>query len=677
MSSNIRIVKRKATGFFKPNELYIVRKAVEDVHHIITQASILIRAFYITCFDESKQITIDHQLISFACSIVQGKTKPPIRDSKNKDDENRTRLVETFNSMLSVYSTIYGTCSVDNVESDLSLSHVLAYSIENLLTAYENNININFIKYPKRFILCDLLNKGIESKEARKCAAIITSYYLYDGNIDPLENMIALEALPQYEDLFLPKQTKTMPRCYDVKVNPWLYLPKMVHVCKALEQQFPNVKEKYKKLLNPLPFHSTFIPMHARFDTSGISQLLMNKSKIDEFKTLYELTHTGEVLNMHTKGDMLSSFKSLLGREAHTQEEAGLFATDLWKFVTNLESCRQFKELYHTRKNDPNHIEWVFDNAIVTDGVSISFQVIKKTVFGRKTMESRKLKKQKKSDTNTQDTKESIDLSNYKVLGLDPGKKDILAVSDGSQTITYTKGKRQEDTLTKMKQRETLKRRRKNGIEDFETIQLNQYCKKSCCFETFKMYCLLRKSYQNEAFDVYGRPMFRQFKFSTYTKTKSSEDKFAHKIFETFKTPAAAVKPCMFPVMMENSQKEITKREEVLIGWGNWGKSPNALKAGSPTPGIGIRRRFERFFKTHTICEHMTSQTCPCCRKEKCLKKHTRQDKTEIHHLLRCTNDECKSSWWNRNVVGCFNILLKALEPETEPLPKRTKTTSS
>ena len=71
----------------------------------------------------------------------------------------------------------------------------------------------------------------------------------------------------------------------------------------------------------------------------------------------------------------------------------------------------------------------------------------------------------------------------------------------------------------------------------------------------------------------------------------------------------------------------------------------------------------EGFFDTRTICEHMTSQTCPCCRVEGSLKKEKREiNKYEIHHLLRCTNVACKSRLWNRNVVGSFNILQRFIQ---------------
>ena len=97
------------------------------------------------------------------------------------------------------------------------------------------------------------------------------------------------------------------------------------------------------------------------------------------------------------------------------------------------------------------------------------------------------------------------------------------------------------------------------------------------------------------------------------------------KIFKTFKGvnkhKTKGNNNCLTNKMITNVEKKISKRDELLIGWGDWGKKPNALKGCAPTPGIGIRRRFEGWFQTKTINEHMTSQTCPCCREIGSMKK--------------------------------------------------------
>jgi hypothetical protein len=312
----------------------------------------------------------------------------------------------------------------------------------------------------------------------------------------------------------------------------------------------------------------------------------------------------------------------------------------------------------------------MFDNSIVTDGVSVSFQVIDDKMFGRKALSERK--KVDGDIKNPDEFKEIVtngELNNSKVLGCDPGKRDILAMTDGFKTLCYTKGQRDTDTHKKTRLNVCLKRRRKHGLEEYETQVMNRYQKRSCHPEAFRRYACSRKRIDTKFTDCYQHPVFREFKFLVYSKTKSSEDRFKHKVFETFKDSQTKLDygKCSSDVMKANASKEVTKCQDFLIGWGDWGKNPNALRCGCPTPGVGIRRRFESLFKTTTIPEHYSSQECPCC-KGRCLKKARiggESNPISKHHLLRCTNENCQSRWWNRNVVGAFNILSRLLDGKT------------
>lgn len=617
------------------------------------------RAFYLSRFKASKEpLVLNDQLIGFACSVVQGNQKPPLR-GKNASSQ---QLIETFQQLVAIKNDIFGKA---NITTNLSLSFMIDYSIKNLITAYKNNISSHFIKYPKRVIRCHLIDQGFKPKDAMRISAIITNHYFYNIPIETDDGKVEGVNPSMFVNCFPPQRKDKKPLVYDIEVNPWVYLRKMVALNRMLETRYPDVLPKYRKLLNPLPFHSSFIPMHIRIDTSGLSQLLMNKERIEEFKRWYLATR-GEKLLMTSKADMLLSFENLLGRKPKDKAEEGTYATDLWDFLTNLKTCKQWTNALL----DPmDKGTMVFDNAVVTDGVSISFQVIEKSKFGRKEFGKKKAKKVAKIKENT--TYEPVS-STAKKIALDPGKKDILFITDGIKTLRYTRGQRQQDTMLLSRRKETLKRRRMAGLEEFETKVLSETSKKSCYYDTFKTYCSQRDSKSTEMKALYGHPVFRQFKFLGYCKTKSSEDKFANKVQTTFSKSSEAKKKIngqlkgvnsLSQEMLENAHKAT---QELVIGWGNWGKNPNALKAGAPTPGIGIRRRFERYFPTRTVCEHLTSQTCPCCKGVRTLKKYGIGG-IERHHLLRCTNENCESRCWNRNVAGSLNILVRFMSMNALP----------
>ena len=65
------------------------------------------------------------------------------------------------------------------------------------------------------------------------------------------------------------------------------------------------------------------------------------------------------------------------------------------------------------------------------------------------------------------------------------------------------------------------------------------------------------------------------------------------------------------------------------------------------------------------VIEDFTSQKCPCCggKVENPIigKKYIHPEgfkEYSKHHLLHCTNADCHSRWWNRNVLGSYNILM-------------------
>lgn len=684
----VKIVKRKITGFFKPDDLIVVRNAVLIHNETITKASMLARAFLLKYPNTQLSDDCLTDLLNLSCSVVKGKkytirrskklkTDANLEEKKKFEDKKKAKKLsdkwkkDIYKELLDLHPLLFGKSFI---KTKCSISNSLDYSVANLVTAYKNNVIAHFPKYVKRCIYCQMLQSYLKHKKQdedslpkpikdkiKKNAGLLTSFLVFD-KLESLDNIVPVlntkTDQKYYKNILPNKATQDKPLCYDMSVDPFSFLPYMIKINRMLQYDFPLLNEQTKRLLNPIPFHTSNVPIHMRLDTSGLCQLLMNKDRIKEFKSQYELEHPGTSLNMKQKSDMLSSYKKLFGKEAKDKKEEGYYATSLWSFLTNLDTCKQRKELYCTIKKD----EYVFDNAIILDGYSVSFQINKLSEFGRKVF-GQKSKTATDNETSDQTTKpKPINITKHtKIISTDPGKKDIAAMTDGITTITYTRGQRNQDTFQLSKRKQTLKRRKKADLETFETSLLNKYPKKSCTLEIFAMYCLTRESKINELTNLYSHPYFRQSKFTTYCKIKSSEKKFIDKVNKTFLPSNTKTHTCSNNKIYSNASKHAKR---IVLAWGDWGKAPNALRNGSPTPGIGIRRRFESYFPTTIIGEKMTSQTCPCCKKEKTLAKPTLNGVTR-HHLLRCTNDNCQSRWWNRNVVGSYNILVRALNQIT------------
>jgi hypothetical protein len=651
MSPDITVIKRKARGFFKSEDFKTVKQAVQDVNNIIRNASVLVRAYYLSEFrkDPNTPIVLDEQLLDFACAVVQKKNQP----SRGKNRTNQT-LVTLYQKLVELHNEIFGD---SDVSTKLSVSHILQYSINNLLTAYKNNVELHFRKYPVKLIKCLLLKKGIERKEAVKIANIITDGFLNKANI-PDEHL-------QGED---PNHYAYM---FPTTGEQKYYIQKMVTINRFLQSvNLSDLPESERKLLNPIPFHSSHIPMHIRLDTAGMSQLLMTTERIDEFKKQYFID-TGEELKVNDKSDLLNGFIATHGRKPVSKQEEVRPSNKLWEFVTNVKTCKQMKEFYHPKYNEKQEKKqkdlYVFDNSIVTDGISVSIQLIRQQSSGKKCYKPKNTNISLKCKTKNIKTKQpqqvpEVTISNTaKRLAIDPGKIDILFVTDGVETLRYTKAQRQNDTGLVIRNKVTSKLRKKHDIVDFETKVLSECSKKSCIYNEFKKYCQLKMRQETKLNKVYSHPVFRQFKFLVYCRMKSSEHKFANKIKEKFSKSNVRTKSTRITALNDAQIANAAKKtDELVIGYGNWGRNPN-LKNTAPTPGIGVRRRLEKHFKTVTVSEYMTSQNCPCCKKEQSLKKHVINNR-EIHHLLCCQNSKCKSRWWNRNVAGSINILKNFFE---------------
>ena len=690
----ITVLKRKCRGFFKPEDVPIIHQAVHDVHSIISNASILLRSYLIECFDKGLVVEVDKELVKQACTVIQGsdkdKTRGPRKKSSEANEEVKAKKLEeslakrevnkkSFNDMNELNKRLYGSSLI--VKSDLSISHILEYSITTLITAYANNISQHFFRYPKKYMKCDMINKGVDQKQAGKNAAILSNYFYYEQTTSSVTFPSNIQELLTTYDTqnvytsFYPLLTtvgeKPKPRCYEVDIFPWIYLQQMIRINKLFETEFPKVEEYHRKLYNPLPFHSSFVPMCIRIDTSGLLQLLMTQQRINEFKNYYKLTQNiNYELNIPSKKEVCSSFEKIHGRKAKDKHEEGLYATEEWAFLTNLRSCKQWKELHNL---EVKGTKMVFDNSIVTNGVIICFQMIDSASSGRKEpFKKKKTEDKPKKSKDKKSNKEQADEEKPKIqppgegekgVANDPGKVDIATITDGITTLTYTAKQRDDDTYRKALEKESMRLRNMNNLGSFESKELSKYCSKSCDIKIFSQYVKLRSTQRTAFEQTYRKTFFRQANFTRYCRRKSSEEKFINKVKETFSKANPNADSEEYKALTEKMRQNAKKENcELVLGYGNWGQNPNALKGCQPTPGIGIRRRFEgRFKRVETIDERGTSQGCPCCHCQKSLKK-VRIGDVEIHHLLRCSNEDCLSRLWNRNVAGSINILDRFLE---------------
>ena len=84
MASIIEGVKRKCTSFFKPDDRNVIKHVVEEVHSIVSEASMLLKAYYLHQYkqDPTDTVIVDEILLHVCCDIVRGDVKTRTRVTK-------------------------------------------------------------------------------------------------------------------------------------------------------------------------------------------------------------------------------------------------------------------------------------------------------------------------------------------------------------------------------------------------------------------------------------------------------------------------------------------------------------------------------------------------------------------------------------------------------------------
>ena len=109
-----------------------------------------------------------------------------------------------------------------------------------------------------------------------------------------------------------------------------------------------------------------------------------------------------------------------------------------------------------------------------------------------------------------------------------------MCVTDGLVSVTYTKGQREQDTHARERNVAMTRLRHKAGLDTFESTVLSLHPKNSCTYTGYKAYLTAKLSKHVESSRLYAHPLFRQSRFTQWSKQSSSEMKFSARVTKTF-----------------------------------------------------------------------------------------------------------------------------------------------
>ena len=152
----IQNLQRKATSLFSKEDRSIIFEAVNQVHHIIQRTTYLLKLYYLYEVEHklARRINVGKVLIDACVHSVLNKSFTA-QVTENNLEGNSPEIYE----LVSKFYKIHFEPLV--FETKLSLSHILHYSQNKLLTNYKNNNDTHYEKYVTRVTLYSLcLHRG-------------------------------------------------------------------------------------------------------------------------------------------------------------------------------------------------------------------------------------------------------------------------------------------------------------------------------------------------------------------------------------------------------------------------------------------------------------------------------------------------------------------------------------
>jgi hypothetical protein len=548
---------------------------------------------------------ISKEFINNTMKVVCGEKE----EKRGKPPKKET--LELKEKLTTFYKEHYLPLIQDDPMDYAGLNTVLDYLKEDVMTMYENNIQLHYVEYVERYVNV-VWKKKLITEKIRKLGKTKTEREIRIRNLCSELRKIKNDLLNVDTNVFtsksyyhkwikeqkhniLPQKNKFEKNSiyYDLKCSPMDYLPSMVYMMKQVEKE-----TKHNTIYNVFPLRSEITPKYIRLDTTTLINLLLRKEQ---------------------------------GNKGFFKTEGNLKKNEdkIWGFFFRTERKQFIKTGYS------------FHHMISTDGIGVSILFLRKDFVGKKLpMMKKKISKELYID----EIDDYSEIQKKKIIGIDAGKCDLIYCVDGASkeatTFRYSQDQRRKET--KMKKYNhiilAMKTNKINGktIIEYET-ELSNYNKKTLDITKFKEYLQIKNHINHLLFGFYRKELFRKLKFGRYINIKRNEQK-----------------------MINQFKKIMGNPEEVVICIGDW-EQRKQMKYKEPTIGIGMRTLFRKNnYKIYLVDEFRSSCKCSQCENGLCekfrIRKHPNKKKDElrlIHGLLRCKSG---CGLWNRDRNGSSNI---------------------
>jgi hypothetical protein len=585
----------------------ILNDAVVKSNKIVIHTLQFLKLYLLDYYENNNQTlpVISKELINNSMKVVCGeKTEKRGKPAKNETIEMKDKLTTFYNQH---YLQLTQNDPIDYA----GLNTVLDYLKEDVITMYENNIQLHYVEYVERYVnvvwkkkmIVDKIRKLGKTQKEREtrvrnlCAELrkIKNDLLNVDGKPYQSNSHYHKWIAEQKQNILPYRNKFEKNSvmYDLKCKTMEYFPCMIFMMKQVENDGESLN-------NVFPLRSEIAPKYIRLDTTTLVNLLLRKEHGTKgfFKT------NGELKKNEDK---------------------------IWKFFFRTE-----RKMFHKTG-------FSFHHMVSTDGIGLSILLLRDDLVGKKLP---MMKKGISKELYIDELEDYSILRDKKIVGVDPGKEDLIYCVDDAckdaNVFRYSQNQRRKETKMK-KYNNIILAMKTNKIEgktiiEYET-ELSHFNRKSLQITKYKEYLREKNRINHILFQYYRKELFRKLKFGKYINIKRNEQQ-----------------------MINNFKKVYGNPDNVVICIGDW-EQRKQMKYKEPTLGKGIRTLFRKNnFNVFLVDEFRSSCKCSKCDGGVCekfmVRTHPNKKKNKdelrlIHGLLRCKSG-CGS--WNRDRNGSSNI---------------------
>jgi len=585
----------------------ILNDAVVKSNKIVIHTLQFLKLYLLDYYENNNQTlpVISKELINNSMKVVCGeKTEKRGKPAKNETIEMKDKLTTFYNQH---YLQLTQNDPIDYA----GLNTVLDYLKEDVITMYENNIQLHYVEYVERYVnvvwkkkmIVDKIRKLGKTQKEREtrvrnlCAELrkIKNDLLNVDGKPYQSNRHYHKWIAEQKQNILPYRNKFEKNSvmYDLKCKTMEYFPCMIFMMKQVENDGESLN-------NVFPLRSEIAPKYIRLDTTTLVNLLLRKEHGTKgfFKT------NGELKKNEDK---------------------------IWKFFFRTE-----RKMFHKTG-------FSFHHMVSTDGIGLSILLLRDDLVGKKLP---MMKKGISKELYIDELEDYSILRDKKIVGVDPGKEDLIYCVDDAckdaNVFRYSQNQRRKETKMK-KYNNIILAMKTNKIEgktiiEYET-ELSHFNRKSLQITKYKEYLREKNRINHILFQYYRKELFRKLKFGKYINIKRNEQQ-----------------------MISNFKKVYGNPDNVVICIGDW-EQRKQMKYKEPTLGKGIRTLFRKNnFNVFLVDEFRSSCKCSKCDGGVCekfmVRTHPNKKKNKdelrlIYGLLRCKSG-CGS--WNRDRNGSSNI---------------------